>query len=183
MPALTDLAAIGQLLVDSSGRLIVVIVAPGGGDRLYEGGLTELIGVDERVDQNEYGGSVGVALPATSSGVIYDVTLYTTEDGTGAILTPNGVLYIFDADPTIAVGDAAMTAAERVTVVGQIRVASSDWIADANGASACMYWQPIPFHSLANLYFAWFHLDAVSFNDGAGDDEQLEFNFWVRRFD
>jgi len=148
---------------------------------LLEGGLTELIGIDEQVDQNDYSGSVGVALAGTYSGEILSVSLYTTEDGSGAILEPAGTLFLLDADPAIASGDTAMTASERVTVVGQIEVLASDWKSDANGASANIKIQPIPFHALSTLYFVWFHEDATSFNDAAGDDEQLEFNFWYRR--
>ena len=35
------------------------------GPAILESGVTELIGVDERVDQNEYSGSVAVPLAAT----------------------------------------------------------------------------------------------------------------------
>lgn len=150
-------------------------------DALLEGGLTELIGTDEQVDQNEYGASVSVALAGTYSGEILNVTFYTTEDGSGAILTPSGTLYIFDADPTIAAGDAVMTAADRITVIAQISVGAADWKSDANGASVTVFDKPASFHSLGTLYFAWFHEDATSFNDAGGDDEVLRTNFWYRR--
>ncbi len=150
-------------------------------DGLLEGGLTELIGINEEVNTNDYGGSVGVALPGTYSGEITQFIFHTTEDGSGAILIPSGILYIFDVDPTIAVGDPAMSAAERLTMIGQVWVGSGDWKADANGASAVIKDQPIDFHSLATLYFAWLHTDATDFNDGAGDDERLRFNIHYRR--
>lgn len=148
---------------------------------LLEGGLTELIGTNEQVDQNEYGGSVAVALAGTYSGEILNVTLYTTESGSGAVLTPAGTLFVFDADPTITNGDAAMTAAERVTVIGQISVSAADWKSDANGASVTVFDKPLSFHALGTLHFVWFHEDATSFNDAGGDDEVLQFNFHFRR--
>ena len=148
---------------------------------LLEGGLTELVGTDEQVDQNDYGGSVGVSLGGSMTGEILSFMFYSTEDGTGAVQTPAGTLMILDADPAISAGDTSMTAAERVTVLGQVKVLASDWKSDANGGSAYVYDQPVPFHALATLYLAWFHEDATSLNDGAGDDEQLEVNFWYRR--
>lgn len=148
---------------------------------MEEGGLTELIGINEQVDQNEYSGSVGIALGGTYSGEILMVTLYSTEDGSGAVQQPDGVLIFLDVDPEVTVGDAAITAAERITIIGQINVGTDDWQADANGASACIKNQPLTFHPLATIYVVWFHENATSFNDGEGDDEQLEFNMWFRR--
>ena len=148
---------------------------------LIEGGLTELVGINEQVDQNDYSGSIGVALAAACSGEIQQFCFYATEDGTGAVQDSAGVLIIMDADPSIASGDTAMTAAERVTVIGQVFVTAGDWVTDASGGSAFIYNQPVAFHSLATLYFVWFHQDATSLNDAAGDDEQLEFNFHYQR--
>lgn len=148
---------------------------------ILEGGLTELVGINEQVDQNDYSGSVEVALGGTYSGEILSVGFYATEDGTGAVQDPAGILYVFDADPSISSGDTAMSAAERVTLLGKIAIAAGDWDTDANGGFAYITTQPIPFHALASLFFVWKHLDATSLNDAAGDDEQLEFNFWYRR--
>jgi hypothetical protein len=148
---------------------------------LLEGGLTELIGINEQVDQNDYCGSVGVTLAGTYSGEILSIMLYSTEDGSGAVQTPEGYLYVFDADPSISSGDTSMTAAERVTVLGRAKVEATDWDTDANGGTAYVYDTPIPFHALATLYFVFKLTSATSLNDGAGDDEQLEFNFWYRR--
>ena len=80
-------------------------------DALLEGGLTELIGINEQVDQNDYSGSIGVTLGATYSGEILSTMLYSTEDGSGAVQTPEGWLYCLATDPAIASGDTAMTAA------------------------------------------------------------------------
>jgi hypothetical protein len=148
---------------------------------MTEGGLTELIGIDEQVDQNDYCGSVAVALGGTYSGEILGVALYTTEDGTGAVQTPTGWLYVFDATPAISSGDTAMSAAARVTMLGRIAVDAGDWESDANGGSAYLYDTPIAFHAVSSLFFAFKLTSATSFNDAAGDDEQMEFNFWYRR--
>jgi hypothetical protein len=146
-----------------------------------EGGLTELVGVDEEVNTNDYSGSVGVALGGTYSGEISDFCFYATEDGAGAIQDSAGQLLVLDADPAVAAGDTALAAAEHVTVLGKVAVAAADWHIDANGGVAHINDQPVRFHALSTLYFVWFHEDAADLNDGAGDDEQLEFNFWYER--
>jgi len=150
-------------------------------DPIHEAGLTELIGDAEQVDQNDYSGSVAVSLGVHVSGEILQVTLYATETGTGAVLTPAGTLFLFDADPSISSGDTAMTLAARQTVIAQIPVSSGDWKSDANGASAAILDSPVAFHQVTALYFAWLHEEATSFNSAAGDDESLDFNFWFRR--
>ena len=150
---------------------------------LLEGGLTELVGEDEQVDQNEYGGSIGVALAATCSGTIEQITLIFGENGDGAILKPSGVLYILDADPAVAAGDTALTAGEWATVIAKLPIAAADW--GAGGAAGAVAHPaiglPVAFHSLANLYFVWFHTLATGINDHADHNESLDMNFWYRR--
>lgn len=148
---------------------------------IQEGGITELIGINEQVDQNEYSASVGVSLGATYSGEILAVILISTEDDSGTIQTPAGKLLILDADPATSAGDTALAATEWPTVIGIIPVAATDWLSDTAGAAAYITDTPVPFHPLATLYFVWFHESADSFNDAAGDDEQMELNFWYRR--
>ena len=144
-------------------------------------GLTELIGINEQVDQNDYSASVAVTLGSIQSGEILDVCLFTTEDGTGSVQSPEGWLYLFSADPSITSGATAMTAAARVTILGRIKVESADWETDANGGAAYIYDTPVAFPALSTLYFAFKLTSATSLNDGAGDDEQLEFNAKYRR--
>lgn len=157
---------------DSSGSVSVSGFAMG------ELGITELIGINEQVDASEYSASVASTL--TGTGEIIKVCLIATEDGSGVVLTPAGSLIIFDADPATTAGDASITNAERLTILGQFAVATADYQSDANGASICF--------PLAEAYhdatlFAAFFLNAAetSFNSAAGDDEQLEFNVWFRR--
>lgn len=147
---------------------------------VIELGLTELVGINEVVAQNQYSASVNIPFGATFSGELLNVTLYMTEDGTGAILTPAGTLLILDADPATAAGDTAITAAERVTVMHHVSVAAADWQSDANGASVELTVAK-GFHALTGLTFLWFHEDATSINSAAGDDEQMEMNAWIRR--
>jgi hypothetical protein len=152
---------------------------------IQETGIVELIGKDEQVDQNDFGGSAAVLLGPSGynkpiSGEILHVTLYSRETGSGSVGTPDGQLLILDADPATAAGDTAITAAERLTVIGAIPVENTDWISDANGASATIFTKPLAFHALHYLYFLWFHESATSFNDAEGDDEILEVNAWYR---
>lgn len=152
-----------------------------------ECGLTELVGINEQVDQGEIGASVGIAVPdipenraSDPSGEILSVTLYLTEDGTGTLFAADGTLIILDADPASSAGDASLSAAEAVTVLALVPVVDADWLANATGYIANKI-VAIPFHTGTTLYFVWFHQDATSLNDVAGDDFQLEMNCWYRR--
>ena len=150
---------------------------------ILEGGLTELVGINEEVNTDDFSGSVAVTISTAQpvSGEILSLALYATEDGSGAVQDSAGKLLILDADPAVASGDTALAAAEWVTVLGTVDVNATDWITDANGGCAYIYDQPIPFHDLKILYFVWLHEDTTDLNDAASDDEQLEFNFWYRR--
>jgi hypothetical protein len=155
---------------------------------ILEAGVTALIGKDQQVDQNDYGASVAITLGIASrtdepvSGEILSFAFYSTEEGSGSVQTPAGYLLLFDANPAISAGDTAITAAEHRTILGIVEVEADDWVlSDANGATAYIHDCPVAFHDLSTLYAAWFHNDATSHNDAAGDDERLDFNFWYRR--
>ena len=152
---------------------------------ILEAGLTELVGINEQVDQNDYGGSVGISLAAPGSqpvsGEILSFAFYATEDGSGAVQDSAGYLILMDANPAVTAGDTALAAAEFVTILGVVTVEATDWHTDANGGVAYIHDTPVPFHDLNTIYAVWFHSDATGLNDAAGDDEQLEFNFWYRR--
>ena len=149
--------------------------------KIFETGITELVGKDEKIDQNDYGASVAVDLGAVYSGELYYFTFIATEEGTGAVQDSAGTLYIFDADPASTAGDTALTAAEWKTLIGRVDVEAADWIADANGGSAHVEDKTIPFHDVQYLYLVWKQTDATGLNDAAGDDEVLECNIWLRR--
>lgn len=148
---------------------------------ILEGGLTTLITKDEQVDTGEYSRSSGVALGGTYSGEILNVALYSGEEGSGAVQTPDGILYVLSANPALPVGEAALGTAVWPTIMAKIVVVTADWDADANGAFLYKSGLSIPFHAMANLYFVWKQVEAASFNDAAGDDETLKMNFWYRR--
>ena len=155
--------------------------------RITETGLTELVGKDEKIDLNDYGASVSITLGDSVqasrliSGELLTFMLVSSVEGTGAVLQSNGWVLIFDADPAIAAGDTAITAVERQTLISQVQVSSTDWIADASGASHFIFNQPIAFHGLQTIYLAWFHKHATAINSAAGDDEVLDINIWYRR--
>jgi hypothetical protein len=149
---------------------------------ILELGLNELIGINDQVDQNDYGGSVAITLGTQPvSGEILAFAFYSTETGSGAVLQPTGKLILFDADPTVVAGDTLLTATDHITVLAVIDVAAGDWVADAGGAVAYIVDTPVAFHAMATLYAVWKHTFATSYNDAAGDDEQLRFNAWYRR--
>lgn len=165
------------LITDATGRLHVISKPF---SAMLEGGLTELVGINEQIDQNDYAGSVGVALGGSYSGEILAVAFYATEDGSGAIQDSAGILYVFDADPSVSSGATVLASGVRETTIGKLAIGSADWDTDTNGGLAYVP-VSIPFHAVSTLYFTWKHLDATALNDAAGDDEQLEFNFWWKR--
>ena len=64
---------------------------------IYETALAELIGADEQVDQNDYGGSVAVTLGdgvRPVSGEFLSFMFFATETGSGAVQTPAGTLLL-----------------------------------------------------------------------------------------
>jgi hypothetical protein len=149
---------------------------------LVEGGLTELVGINEAaIATGQFSDEVGVALGSTMSGEILEVCAYQTEDGTGAILSDlDFTMYIFDADPGITIADADITAAAAVTLMATLDFANGSFIFGGNAAMQCQT-VALPFHALSTIYFAIESDGATSINSAAGDDEQVEFNFWVRR--
>jgi len=154
---------------------------------IYSCSLTELIDKDDgAVAATQYSKSVSVTLNSTEyiSGEILSFALYSSEVGTGDVLLPAGYIYIFDTDPAIASGDAALAAAgaEHKTLLGVITVNAYDWTSDANGGVAYMSYQPIPFKEIKTLYVALkLATGATTINSAAGDDEEFHFRFWYRR--
>ena len=150
---------------------------------IVEGGLTELIGINEQVNTDQYNASVGIALAGSSTaGEIIKVCLYATEDGSGTIIEESGTLLILNADPVTATADTTITAAEHITVIATFVLDGGDYQGDANGRKNCQ-WTREYFHKLSTLYFLYFQEGATQWNSAAGDDEQLEVNFWYRRDD
>lgn len=145
---------------------------------MVEGGLTELIGVDEQVSQNQYSGSVEVTLSEQLSGEILGATLYSNG---GSIIVESGELFFFDLDPSIAVGAAAIGVAEWPTSLGSIPVLSSDWTSDSNGAHANIKKEPITIHPVSSLFLVYKHTGSTQWNSLVGDNELLRVNFWIRR--
>jgi hypothetical protein len=76
---------------------------------IKEAGLTELVGKDEEVNTDDYGASVAVTLSSKRpvSGEILSFAFYASEEGSGAVQDSAGVLWIFDANPSISAGDTA----------------------------------------------------------------------------
>lgn len=144
-------------------------------------GPLELIGVNERVDQNRYSQAVTTTvLSRDRGGRIKAVALYATEDGTGDVLRPTGKLLIINADPGHALNATTIGAGTIwPTLVAAIDVAVADWTPTDTGGAMAYFVLDIPYHSAAGtLALVWFHTLAQSFNDAAGDDEQLELNLW-----
>jgi hypothetical protein len=150
---------------------------------IYEVGLTEIVDKDDQVDQNDFSATVDLTVgigTLPTSGEILSIVLVSSELGSGGVQEPSGELLFFDADPNTTAGDTALTTAEWKTLIGKVSISDSDWISDANGA---VYFDDvaIPFHEVSTIYVVWLHTYATSYNDAAGDDEELHLNLWYRR--
>ena len=153
---------------------------------LIEAGVTALIGKDDaEITAGEYTNTADFALSADldESGEILSVLLVSSESGSGAVQTPAGVLYFFDADPDTSAGDTALVAAgvEHKTLLGFVTINSTDWVSDASGGAAFKA-VSIPFHITATIYAVFqTAVGAGAINSAVGDDEMIDLNFWYRR--
>ena len=158
-------------------------------DRPIEAGIQTLIGADEQVGVNNFSATLDYDLGQTYgatqvrpvSGEIQSILLVSSETGTGAVQEPTGWLFFMDADPNTTTNDAAITAAERATIIAQVEFFAADWDSDANGATAYKT-VAIPFHSTRYLYTI-FRNEGAAINDVVGDDEIIQINLWYRRDD
>lgn len=141
---------------------------------IFETGITNLVGSDEQIDQNDYGAHIMVNLHG--SGEILGAHFMSSG---GDVLEVGGKLMIFNAAVTVAAGDTSITVDERYELCGIIEVSSSDWQSDANGASQYIYDQPVAYNTNW-LYLVWFHESATSINSGEQDEEELDVNLFYR---
>lgn len=153
---------------------------------ILESGVTELIGINEVVSQNQFCASVAmvdwtgatpVARPRT--GVIRSVGFFL--NGAAAGIVPAGELLFMDADPATATDDANLVAAEWLTVLGNVALVNADVVkaaASETGAVALYHDLFIPFHEVGALYLLFQLTSATQFNSAGGDDEQLQANVW-----
>jgi len=193
-----DVGTVGTVSSITAGSVDVKGALPAGANligtvqpfaEMKEVGLTELVGTDEEVNTNDFGAHVGVGLGGTYSGTLESFSFYcsdTTAASEGAPHSSGGELLIFDASPTIAVGDVDISACMWEAMIGKVTVASGvlgvgDWTLDASAGMASIKDQPVSFHAVSTLYFAWRHTDTTDLNDDALDEELLKFNAWYKR--
>lgn len=149
---------------------------------IKELGLTEIVGVDEQVAQNEFAGSFSVDLPGKNpiSGEFLSWAIYSTG---GDELAIDANLFLLDADPAVAVGDTAMTVAEWKTVLAEVPIVNSAFA--GSSAAAGNFWytddERVPFHALKTLYFALLLTSATTINSAGGDNELIQLNAWYRQ--
>lgn len=143
-------------------------------------GLTELVGINEQVDQNDFSASVEVKLGG--SGVIRRWMFYQTEDQSGSLLSVEGTLLIFDADPEVDNGDTVIDAAAWVHCIGKVDVTSGDWVGDGMNGQVAEVVKDVEFHDCPSIWLVFKLTSATAINSGANDDEQLEVNAWYERW-
>lgn len=156
---------------------------------IHQSSLVVLIGADAQIDQDDYSASVALDLVAACgapagkpiSGEILGILLISSESGEGAVLSPNGVLFFFSADPAISAGDTAVLGADRQYLVGQVEIETTDWQADTGCASCMIHTKPIAFPAVTSLYACWHHDLTTAYNSAAGDDEALHLRIFFRR--
>lgn len=149
---------------------------------IKELGLTELIGADEQVAQNQFSADETIALGSLMSGEILGVLLEMHAAAAGAVINEVGYLYFFDADPGLSAADTSFSSvANAQKAIGGIAVAVADWSPAAGKYIICTKSVAIPFHVIENLYIAYFHTGATQYNSAGNDNEVLSVNAWVRR--
>jgi len=150
---------------------------------LLASGIKNLIGADDQVDQNDYSNSVAIKVSDgdSHSVEVLDILLVFSETGSGAIISEDGVLMFFDANPEVSAGDTALAAAgaEHKTLIGQVAIAAADWVADASGGAVTKE-VAIARHNGDFIYAVYKHTGATTINSDAGDDEMLDLNVWWR---
>lgn len=135
---------------------------------------TELIGSGDAVAASRWGKSVSLTMPVGDmDGEVMQVVVSTRTGGTGQILTPDGKLFFFDADPAISAGATGLTTGEHATIIGEFDIESADFYSDTKGAVAVNK-NSIAFYPLKTLYVAWFQEASTGFNGATGDLEILE---------
>ena len=139
-------------------------------------GQVTLVGINNAVDQNKWSPSVALSLDVGETvlgSYIKAVRLIAGESGSGSVIKSVGDVVFFNADPAIASNDAAITAAEWLTVVGHATFAAANYTTgDALGAVAQANVE-IPLPPTSTLWAALLKTDAAALNDAAGDDEFL----------
>ncbi len=146
---------------------------------ILETGSTQIIGInDAAMTQDEYSSTADLSITGSGSGEILGFTL----TAAGAALQHGNATVIFlDADPNTTSGDTALSAAEHLTVLASIKIQSSEWESDANGAIVSKT-VAIPFHALGTIFCVYKNTDSVAvWNSVGGDDESLFINMWYRR--
>lgn len=149
---------------------------------LKEFGVTELIGKDEQVAQNQFGAHVEISIGASGKNVSGEILNVVIISSGGDKIGEAGRLYFFDADPTITAGAGDMTLAEAKLLIGQIEIAASDW-KNAGGTptvKTVFKEVAIGFHAVPSIFAAYFHAGATQINSAGGDDEVFDFNVWYR---
>lgn len=161
--------------VDATGQgdLPMVPFAP-----IAETGVTEIIGENEQVSQYDWSEGTEIALGGTYSGEVLNITLILS--GT---LTEAGTLLIFDADPSVTIGDANLATASWLLVIGKLDIAAGDWYEEDSGGTGAVatFAEPIAFHALSSLWVAYYHEGATQWNSAAGDNESLDIQIEYRR--
>lgn len=147
---------------------------------ILEAGMTEIIGEDEQVAQNQFAASAEVALAQTRhrQGVIRSVGFYF--NAPAPAISPAGELLFLDADPAVAAADTDLLEAEWLTMFGNVPLANADVIKDATatGGIALYHDLYIPFHMMGSIWLVFKLTSATQYNSAGGDNETLDVNFW-----
>ena len=149
--------------------------------KIHHSDTLELVGKDEQIAADRWTEDVALTLPIGDvSGQILGINLTTRREATGGtVLAPSGTLMVFDADPGLTTGDAALVTGVHRTVLGTVAIATGDWYADVGGG--VVYKSVlIPFYTLKTLYFAFFWTLSTSINSLGTDDEVMELDVQLR---
>lgn len=150
----------------------------------YSTGMLELIGKDENVQAQNYSKSVSFSFSSErASGEILSLILVSYKTGTGAILKPQGDLYIFSNDPNISANATSLSpsGADHKKIMNVVPIVTGDWLSDTTGAVATVL-TATAFEKTSALYFSFkIASGETAYNANAGDDQFLEVKAIFRR--
>lgn len=146
-----------------------------------------LIGADgTAVAQNQFGASAICTIDNVQrSGEVISLTFNALAASTSSatIIRQAFNVYMFDKDPSIVHGQAALSTPNGQNRIGQVNIAATDWdnaFGTTLGAGYKSVAVPFITNSTGQLFVAARHIGAQTWNSATTDDEQLKATFAFR---
>ena len=130
--------------------------------------LTLHTGADTDVTTTNFAEDDTITVQA--GGIIVKICLIWTD---GVLAPQDGSVYFFDADPTIATGDATLTVAEALTVVARFDFTTEEYQTQFATASVACKDVESAYHSISHVVYH-------NTDGGTLTDEAIDLHMWVK---